>query len=88
MKQNKLFLLLIVSACLVGTQYTGLEAHQHRTPGEKVDDAIDYTKDKYDEAKDKTKETYDKVKDKTKEGLKTGIDKTKNGLDKVKDKLR
>jgi len=88
MKQNKLFLLLLASACLVGTQYTGLEAHQHRTPGEKVDDAIDYTKDKVDEAKDKTKDTYDNVKERTKESIKNGIDKTKNGLDKAKDKLR
>lgn len=88
MKQNKLFLLLILSACLIGTQNTSLEANQHRTPGEKVDDAIDYTKDKFDEAKDKTKDTYDKVKDKTKEGIKDGIDKTKNGLDKLKDKLK
>jgi hypothetical protein len=72
MKKNKLFASVLVSTCIFGVHMPSIEAHQHSTPGEKVDDAIDYTKDKIDQAKDKTKE---------------GIDKTKDGLDKVKDKI-
>lgn len=76
MKQNKLFIFLIVNIFISCSHIPSLEARHHRTPGEKVDDAIDSTKDKIDKTKDK-------VKDKTKEG----IDKAKDGLDKLKDKI-
>lgn len=79
MKKNKLFLILFVSACCFGVHVSNLEAHQHSTPGEKVDDAIDYTKDKVDEAKDKVKDGVDAAKDKVKDGL----DAAKDSLDKI-----
>ena len=72
MKQNKLFIFLIVNIFISCSHIPSLEARHHRTPGEKVDDAIDSTKDKIDQVKNKTKE---------------GIEKAKEGLDKVKNKI-
>lgn len=80
MKKN-LFLLLLASVCFLGIQRPNLEARQHST-GEKIDDALNYTKDKIDKAKDKVKDGFGKAKDKTKDG----IDKAKDGLDKIKKK--
>lgn len=87
MKKNKLFLVLFVSACCFGVHTSNLEAHQHSTPGEKVDDAIDYTKDKVNEAKDKVKDGIDEAKDKIKDGVDKTKDKVKDGLDAAKDSL-
>lgn len=78
MKKNKLFLFLIVSVCFFSIHAPNLEAGHHNTPGQKVDDAIDYTKDKVNKAKDKAK-------DKVKDGLNKAKDKIK---DKVKDKIK
>lgn len=69
MKKNKLFLVLTLGACLCGAYTTNLEARHHKTPGEKVDDAIDYSKDKLDKAKEKVLDGIENAKDKTKKGI-------------------
>lgn len=82
MKTNKLFLFLIVSVCLFSVHTPNLKAGHHSTPGQKVDDAIDYTKDKIkkakNKAKDKVKDGLNKAKDKVRNKIKDDIDRLKN----------
>lgn len=49
----------------------------HKTPGEKVDQAIDKTKEGYEHAKEKTKEGYEHAKERTKEKYNETLEKSK-----------
>jgi len=91
MKKNILLFIPIITACFCGLA-PNVAAGQQRSTGEKVDDAIDYSKDKADKIKDKVKEGYEKTKDKVKDGYdktKDKVkDKVKDGLDKARDGLK
>lgn len=56
------------------------------TPGEKLDDGIEKTKDAYENAKDKVKDTYDSAKDKTNDYYDSAKEKYNESLEKAKTK--
>jgi hypothetical protein len=68
MKKTTFLLLFFGIAGLATFGVSSLCAHK-KTPGEKLDDAIDKTKDKIDDAKDWTKDKIDHAKDKVKDKL-------------------
>lgn len=68
MKNIHLMLTLFTTALL--TNVSGLQATDHKTPGQHLDNAIDKSKDKFEHAKDKANEKIDHAKEKARDKLK------------------
>jgi len=85
MKQSKILFASLFLSCCLAFAHGAIYA---KTPGEKVDSALDKAKEVYNDAKEKTKDAYNDAKDKLSDAKDKAKEKTDSARDKLGDKIK